>query len=93
MSHSTSEAATGPAQILGEQKKKKSPPSKVSDEESVIIFHLPHKVKQVEEKASPLDPESSRNGGKMGLAPIRPQGDANVILFLRLEREHFAVYP
>ena len=93
LSHPITEAAMGPAQIPGEGEKKIHL-SKANDKESAFIFNLPHKVEQVEEKAdSLLGPESSRNRGNVGLAHIRQQHDANVILSLCLEKEHFTVYP
>lgn len=90
--HSTGKADPGPARILGEEKKNIHL-SKASDKESVVIFNLPHKVEQVEEQAHSSRSCSCRSRGDVGLAHIRQQLDANVALFLCLEKEHCTVYP
>ena len=90
--HSTGKAATGPTQILGE-KKKNIHLSKANDKESVVIFNLPHKVEQVEEQADSFRSCKFQKQRECGIAHIGQQLDANVALFLCLEKEHCTVYP
>lgn len=50
-------------------------------------------MEQVEEQADSSRSCSCRSRGDVGLAHIRQQLDANVALFLCLEKEHCTVYP